>query len=184
MTTQTLSPASSKLAAIGSTVAWTALGVGALFLAGKGITALGETLALPRGCWQLTGLRAAASATVVGSLVASQRGHLVLFGALYALVLPLSHSASSMLILSSALAGLVAWALQSRSSHRAVAILVTTLAFNAVLTLSGLVTATQKGLHERLGFVDYGTGLGLRLIATALIAGVFAFVLLRRPRHN
>jgi hypothetical protein len=166
-------------ASLTSTIAWTVVGVGAIFLAGKGITALGHAMGMPYGCWQLTGLRAAASATVVGTLVATGRGQLALLGLLYALTLVGSHS-TAMPYVGAVLAGIGAWLVSRMVVGRTTAILATTLTFNVLLTLSGLVYALQHTDHLRLGLAPYGTGLGMRIIATLLVVGVILFVVRRK----
>lgn len=147
---------------------FTGAGVATLFALGK-LIAL-ATSGMPYGCWQSTAARAGASAAVVGTLVALRRGHLALFGAAYALVL-LSTHASPLLLLSTLLAGAAAYLAYRllRNKSLVARVVVVTLVFNLLLTLSGLVKAFGS-TDGRTGLSDYASGTGLRVAATLAVA--------------
>jgi hypothetical protein len=173
--------ATGRASSIATTIGWTVAGVGALILLGKAIGAAGDAAKLPYACWQLTGARAAASTAVLGGLVSLRRGNLALFGAIYGLWLMAGHQ-SAMLVGSAALAGVAAWLIGVALAARGliVRLLATTLTFNVLLTVSGLIKAISGNPASRVTLGSWSSGAGLRVLATAAIVGVFALVAMKR----
>jgi hypothetical protein len=87
-----------------------------------------------------------------------------------------------MLVGSAALAGVAAWVIGRALSDRGliVRLLATTLAFNVLLTTSGLIKAI--GGDAKVTLASWSSGAGLRMLATLAIVGVFAIFASRRPR--
>lgn len=170
---------------LATTLALTITAVGALYLAGKGIAALGSAAQMHYACWQLTAARAAASTAVVGGLVTLRRGHLALFGVLYGLTLISTH-ASVMLPVSAVIAGAAAWAIHRRMIDVSpiLRLLAVVLVFNLTLTLSGLMNAWSAADDARQGMSNYTVGLALRTLATLGVVGVFAWSYHRASRRR
>lgn len=166
-----------------ATAAWTVGGVGALIVAGMAINAVGVAMKLPYACWQLTGARAAASTAVLGTLVALRRGNLGLFGVLYGVWLLATH-ASAMLVGSAIAAGVAAWVVGLALADRGfiVRLLATTLAFNVMLTLSGLIKALANDTSSHTTLTGWAGGVGLRVIGTVIVVGVMVAMI--RPRMD
>ena len=171
--------------AAASTFVWTVAGVGVLILLGKAIGSIGTAAGLPSACWQLTGARAAASTAVLGGLVSLRRGNLLLFGALYGLWLMAGH-ASILLAGSAVIAGAAAWLLGLAFADRGliVRLLATTLAFNVLLTMSGLVKAIAGDAASRVTLGSWAGGAGMRVLATVVVVGAFALITTARPRED
>lgn len=150
------------------TVLFTAAGLGTLFLLGKAIGL--ATSGMPYGCWQSTAARAGASALVVGSLATMRRGNLALLGAGYALILLTSH-ASPLLLASAVIAGAVAYVADRVLEGRGLVlrVILVTLVFNLLLTLSGFIKALSAG-DGRTGLAEYASGTGLRILSTLIVA--------------
>lgn len=167
------------------TIAWTVAGVATLVLLGMAINAAGEAAKLPYACWQLTGARAAASTAVLGTLVSLRRGHLALFGALYGAWLMTSH-ANALLVGSAAAAGVGAWLVGVLLTDRGliVRMLAATLAFNVLLTSSGLIKALGSDATSRITLSSWSAGVGLRALATIAVVGVFALISLKRSKAS
>ena len=157
---------------------FTAAGVGTLFLLGKCINAIGTAGGLQSACWQLTGVRAAAAALVVGSMARFRVGHLALFGAAYGLTMLSSHT-NWTLVGSAALAGVVAWLVFTRfTARRAPSILGTllpALAYTLTITLSGLIAALTAPT-DRHGLANWTWGIGIRAGTTVLTVLALWFV--------
>ena len=164
-----------------SDAAWTVGGVAILVVLGIAIRTAGDAAGLKDGCWQLTGARAAASTAVLGTLISLRRGQLAVFGALYGAWLVATH-ANLLLVGSAALAGVGAWLVGMLLTDRGLVVrmLASALAFNVLLTASGLVKALSS--DPKVTMTLWSTGLALRALATIAIVGLFAIFTLKRDR--
>jgi intracellular septation protein A len=127
-------------------------GVLLLYLMGKGIAALGNALDLPRACWQLLALRAAAAGLVVGMLARLRLDHLVVFGLAYGAVLMMGH-ASWVTLVGASVAGLVAFVLRRRWEDRSLAesVVVPVGVFVMLLGAGSAYRAIERGGWDAIG---------------------------------
>ena len=65
-----------------------------------------------------------------------------------------------------------------------VRLLATTLAFNVLLTMSGLVKAIAGDAASRVTLGSWAGGAGMRVLATVVVVGAFALITTARPRED
>lgn len=156
-------------------------GVLLLYLMGKGIAALGNAMDLPRACWQLLALRAAAAGVVVGTLARFRLDHLAIFGVAYGAVLMMGH-ASWVTLVGASVAGVIAFVLRKRWQDRSVvwSVIVPVGMFVMLLGAGSAYRAIERGGWEATGPAAFD--LALRgLVGMGMALGV---LLLFRGRNR
>ncbi len=157
-------------------MAATLVGVLMLYLMGKGIAAIGNALELPRACWQLLALRAAAAGLVVGVLARFRLDHLAVFGVAYGAMLMMGH-ASWVTLVGASLAGLVSFGLRSRWQDRSaiLSIVVPVGLFVMLLGSGSAYRAIERGGWDAIG--SAGLDLVIRGVVGAAVALLVVLVI-------